>query len=79
MVTRSERASRICFTQPLPVMTRRVAPGIAGSALILVPVSPGAAAAQPAVLPDGSARPLLAVGTLDGTLRVDGVLDEAAW
>lgn len=41
--------------------------------------SPLLAAGQSPVAPDRAARPALAVGTLDGDLRLDGVPDEAAW
>jgi len=45
-------------------------------ALLLPPTS---AAAQEDGAGRTSARPTLAVGTLDGGLRLDGVLDDAAW
>lgn len=61
-------------------MTHRVAPAVARCAIFLLAFAfPHATAGQTAVLPDGSVRPLLAVGVLDGSLHMDGVLDEAVW
>lgn len=65
---------------PDSAMPLRAAPGPAFSALLLLALAlPRSAAGQSATLPDGSPRPSLAVGTLQGTLRLDGVLDEPAW
>jgi hypothetical protein len=55
-------------------------PGQTIFALLLLAIAiPRPAAGQAATLPDGSPRPVLAVGALQGGLRLDGILDEPAW
>jgi hypothetical protein len=61
-------------------MPHRAFKGVALFALLLLDFAlPRPATGQSSTLPDGSARPTLAVGALRGTLRLDGVLDEPAW
>ncbi|HSG07989.1 MAG TPA: DUF5916 domain-containing protein [Longimicrobiales bacterium] len=61
-------------------MNHRVAPAAARCAIFMLTLAfPHAVAGQTAVLPDGSVRPILAVGALEGSLHIDGVLDEAVW
>ncbi len=61
-------------------MPDRSAPGLALPALLAVLLTlPRPADGQLPTLPDGSPRPAVAVGALQGGIRVDGILDEPAW